>query len=252
MPSAHFKAVSFDWGDTLAANTGMPYRANQIAAFGRFAEDLTALGCVPAVDFVDACRKDVDTAWWDSVDLQKNPEGREMDFAGLFRMWIERLNQGGGIADHALIQLAVNRCQDSLVDVLQVFGETEHVLRELKRRGYRIGILSHIIWPGPACRRWFVRHGLAPFVDFYSLSSEVGFVKPHPKHYQDTLDQAGCMAHELLHVGDHPLRDIFGARDFGFRTCIKETGAIHSENHVVEAVADYRILCLTDLLRLLP
>ena len=48
------------------------------------------------------------------------------------------------------------------------------VLHELKRRGYRLGILSHIIWTGPACRRYFQRHGLSHLIDAYSFSSEVG------------------------------------------------------------------------------
>ena len=115
-------------------------------------------------------------------------------------------------------------------------------------RGFRIGVLSHVPWPGPACRAWFARHGLAAYIDFYSLSSEIGWIKPNPRHYQHALDQAGCAPDELLHVGDHPDRDIAGARAFGFRTCLRVTENIYPQDALATCGADAEILHLSEVL----
>ena len=55
---------------------------------------------------------------------------------------------------------------------------------------------------------------------------------------------------EILHVGDHPLRDVAGARKAGFRTCLRLTEGIYAEEVLLQAEAEMRILKLADLLTL--
>jgi len=244
------RAVSFDWGDTLAANTGMPYQPVQERAFARFTVDLQALGGTPPDDLIRIAIKDQERAWNESIDPVKNPEGREMDYAALFRGWLAR--SGVTACDQDAVATAVARCEDTLVDVLALFAEVPPVLHELHRRGYRIGILSHIIWTGAACRRYFLRHGLSHLIDAYSFSSEVGHAKPHPAHYTDLVTKLGIPAGEILHIGDNPGRDISGGRAFGLRTCLYETGGVHRPEHLAECNPDLRIVHLRDLLAELP
>ena len=42
-----------------------------------------------------------------------------------------------------------------------------------------------------------------------------GFVKPDPRAFQDVLAHFELQPHEMLHVGDDPRRDYFGARGSG-------------------------------------
>ena len=48
----------------------------------------------------------------------------------------------------------------------RAFSESAPAMALLRARGYRMGILSHVPWPGDACRAWFERHGLSGFIDF--------------------------------------------------------------------------------------
>lgn len=241
------RAVSFDWGDTLAANTGMPYEAVQRRAFARLQRDLRDLGGDPPADLVERCLADQDAAWRLSVDPVRNPSGHELDYAALFAGWLSISGVPAATAGDA-----VARCEDELVEVLALFASVHPVLSELRRRGYRIGILSHIIWTGPACRRYFHRHGLGHLIDAYSFSSEVGRAKPHPSHYADLAGKLKVEPDGILHVGDNPGRDIIGAKAFGFRTCLLETGGVHGRDGLAGCAPDLRIVRLADLLEHLP
>ncbi len=239
------RAITFDWGDTLAVNYGMPYLATQRRAFSALATDLKALGCPVPEEFTAQAMAGLAVEWRKSIDPARNPEHREFDFATMLRGWV--LAAGGdALAPTALAQV-IDACTDRLADTMPPLPESQPVLAALKGRGFRIGILSHVPWPGDACRRWFVRHGLAPYVDFYSLSCEVGWIKPNVLHYQDAQAQAGCPAQEILHVGDHPFRDVEGGRKFGFKTVLRRTECIYPEEALDACRPDAEIIRLEEL-----
>lgn len=238
------RTITFDWGDTLAVNWGMPYIATERRLLGRLASDIRALGGTPAADWAETTLAELQAEWLATADSARNPEQREMDFVALMRGWIART----GLAyDDPRLAPALERAWDGMTDTVLLLSEVPPVLADLKRRGYRIGILSHVPWPGFACRRWYARHGLAQHVDFYSLSCEVGRIKPHPDHYHDAIRQAGCAPGEILHVGDHPVRDVEGGRRFGLRTCLRRTERIYPEAQLDACGADAEILHLDEV-----
>jgi FMN phosphatase YigB (HAD superfamily) len=192
---------------------------------------------------------DLGVEWRRSIDMQQNPEHREFDFAAMLNRWVA--DSGGLDADPHALSLAMERCTATLTDTVIPYADSANALSLLKARGYRIGILSHVPWPGDACRAWFIRHGLSPYIDFYSLSCEVGWIKPNPRHYQHALDQAGCLASEILHIGDHPVRDITGARQFGFRTCLRVTENMYASDVLRSCQPDAEILHLRELIGVL-
>ena len=242
------KAITCDWGDTLATNFGMPYRATERRAFAQLGRDLERLGCTVPADFTERCLRELEVDWTASIDPAKNPDNREFDCEALFQRWARAV--GSAACDQPAVRRALDACSDVLTDTVIPFAESAPVLAELKRRGYRIGILSHVPWPGAACRRWFIRHGLAPCIDFYALSCEIGWIKPHPAHFQSAIEQAGVAPDEILHVGDHPLRDIIGARRAGMRTALRLTERMHAEADLAACKADAEILHLRELLDL--
>lgn len=245
LSSMAIRCITFDWGDTLAANYGMPYLATQRSAFGRLAIDLHNAGCEVPADFMQQCMKALAVQWKSSIDPLQNPEHREFDFQAMISSWVA--TTVGPAAEHVAVQGAVERCKDRLCDTVLPFTESAPTLAALKAKGLRLGILSHVPWPGDACRRWFARHGLAEHLDFYSLSSEIGWIKPNPLHFTDALRQSGVLAHEILHVGDHPMRDVEGARRAGFRTCLRWTECLYPEESLHQAAADVTILQLHEL-----
>ncbi len=239
------RCITFDWGDTLAANYGMPYLATQRHAFSRLGKELAAAGCVVPDDFSQQCIKALAVQWKSSIDPLQNPDHREFDFQAMLTGWVDATVGHG--ADSGAVLIAVERCKDRLCDTVLPFTEAAPTLAALKAQGLRLGILSHVPWPGDACRRWFARHGLAEHLDFYSLSCDIGWIKPNPAHFSDALRQAGVAAHEILHVGDHPLRDVEGARRAGFRTCLRWTECLYPEDSLHQAAADVTILQLHEL-----
>ncbi len=242
MPATPIRVITFDWGDTLATNWSMPYQEAQRRAFARLAADLAALGGTIAADFAQRCMAEQTRDWKSSVDPAQNPENRELDLTRLMAGWIA----SAGV-DPVAAAPAVARCWATQVDTVLLFAEVAPALADLKQRGYRLGILSHVPWPGDACRAWFVRHGIAQHLDFYSFSSDVGWIKPHPAHYQDVVRQAGCAANEILHVGDHPERDIAGGQRFGFRTCLRHTEGIYAVERLAACTPDASILHLDEV-----
>lgn len=242
------KVITFDWGDTLAANYGMPYVRTQRRALGGLAAELKALGCVVPDGWAEAALTEIEREFARTISAEHNPENREMDMRAMFSRWLREA--GAMDADSHAVQVALDRCTATLTDTVIPFGETASALALLRARGYRMGVLSHVPWPGDACRSWFDRHGLAGFFSFYSLSCEIGWIKPHPSHFRHALDQAGCAPHEILHVGDHPLRDVVGGRAAGFRTVLRHTENIHKPEVIASCKPDAEILRLRELVEI--
>ncbi len=235
--------ITFDWGDTLAVNWGMPYIATERSLLRRLAVDVAALGGRADHAWAEACLRELQAEWNLTADAARNPDQREMDFPALMRGWIAAT---GLSVDEPRLAPALERAWDRMTDTVIPMADSAAAL-EVLHRTHRIGILSHVPWPGHAVRRWFVRHGLAAHIDFYSLSSEVGRIKPHPDHYHDAIRQAGCAPAQILHVGDHPMRDVEGARRFGLRTCLRRTERIYPEESLDGCRPDLEILHLDEI-----
>ena len=92
------------------------------------------------------------------------------------------------------------------------------VLRELRRRGLKIGVLSNTMWPRDAHERVFVRDKVLDLIDGAVYSSEIPWTKPHPEAFRAAMaavgvdDPAAC-----VFVGDRPYDDIHGAKSVGMR-----------------------------------
>jgi FMN phosphatase YigB (HAD superfamily) len=152
------RCITFDWGDTLAANHGMPHLSIQRRAFARLGDELAAAGGSVPPGWLDHAMGELGEAWRLTIDHVRNPEHREFDLGALIDGWIGRL--GAMDADPHAVRRALDRCLAALTDTIPAYAESAPALSVLKARGYRIGILSHVAWPGDACRGWFARHGL--------------------------------------------------------------------------------------------
>ena len=96
------------------------------------------------------------------------------------------------------------------------YRDTAAVLKELKARGIRIGVVSDIHYH---LRPHFEHFDLGRFIDAYTLSFECGVQKPDPRLFEIALKQLGASAAETLMVGDRAHRD-GGAAAVGITTLI--------------------------------
>lgn len=86
------------------------------------------------------------------------------------------------------------------------------LLDELASRGLRLGVVSN--WSARLPRLLAVLD-LAERFDFVLCSALEELEKPDPELYRRALARAGVAADEALHVGDHPQKDVAGARAAG-------------------------------------
>lgn len=93
---------------------------------------------------------------------------------------------------------------------VELFADVLPVLRALSER-FTLGGLTN----GNAD---IVRIGLAGLLRFCVTARETGVAKPHPAIFAAACSAAGMAAHQVLHVGDDPQRDVHGARAAGLRT----------------------------------
>ncbi|QCX80989.1 (S)-2-haloacid dehalogenase 4A [Streptomyces sp. YIM 121038] len=81
----------------------------------------------------------------------------------------------------------------------QAYPDALDVLRGLRARGVRVGVVSNIGWdPRPVFRT----HGLDPYVDAYVLSYEHGVQKPDPRLFAHGCDALAVAPADTLMVGD--------------------------------------------------
>ena len=87
------------------------------------------------------------------------------------------------------------------------------LLRELRERGIKVGVLSNTMWPRSAHERVFRRDGVLDLIDGAVYSSEIPWTKPHPEAFRAAMtavgvdDPAAC-----VFVGDRPYDDVHGAQ----------------------------------------
>jgi putative hydrolase of the HAD superfamily len=95
------------------------------------------------------------------------------------------------------------------------------LLRELRRRGIKVGVLSNTMWPRRAHEQIFARDQVFELIDGAVYTSEINWVKPHPEAFRAAMtaigetDPAAC-----VFVGDRPYDDIHGAKSAGMRAVL--------------------------------
>ena len=95
------------------------------------------------------------------------------------------------------------------------------LLRELRRRGIKIGVLSNTMWPREAHERIFMRDEVLDLIDGAVYSSEIPWVKPHPEAFRAAMAAVGVTdPADCVFVGDRPYDDVYGAKSAGMRAVL--------------------------------
>jgi putative hydrolase of the HAD superfamily len=99
--------------------------------------------------------------------------------------------------------------------------EAAPLLRELRARGVKIGVLSNTMWPRSAHERVFERDNVADLIDGAVYTSEIPWTKPHPEAFRAAMNAIGVNdPASCVFVGDRPFDDIYGAKRAGMRAVL--------------------------------
>jgi len=123
-----------------------------------------------------------------------------------------------------------------LLDPWFPYQDSVPTLRELKRRGIKLALVSNV---GIDIRQVIDRSGMGEYFDALVLSYEAGSVKPESSIFQQALDALGAAPEHALMVGDNP-HDDAGAALLGIRTLIlpRTRGRDHGLDLVLKIVRD--------------
>ena len=101
------------------------------------------------------------------------------------------------------------------------------LLRELRRRRIKVGVLSNTMWPRARHELIFARDGVLDLIDGAVYSSEIPWTKPHPEAFRAAMTAVGVtQPGDCVYVGDRPFDDIHGAHSAGLRTVFVPNSAV--------------------------
>ncbi len=176
-----FDGVCFDFGDTLFYSPDG-------------ATVLTEAGIPPTV-----ARELWDKIWRDSKTPEALAVKRDLSPEAHRSGWLALFAQAD-VHRPGTSTLLYERVMDHTKWI--PFPDTESVLRELKRRGVKVGVVSNV---AEDLRPVFIEHGWADLVEAFTHSFEHGVEKPDPKLFLAACAAIGTEPGKTLVVGDHPV-----------------------------------------------
>ncbi|MFF7640012.1 HAD-IA family hydrolase [Streptomyces canus] len=180
-----FRIESTDsWLRAVLDAAELPLSEAELTRVARELEHVGALpgGVAPRVPLPDGL-----AAVWDVRD--ESAELHRAAYTGLSRLV--------ALPDPALHDALYDR--HMLPAAWQPYPDAAEVLRALRERGTKVGVVSNIGWD---LRPVFRAHGLDPYVDVYVLSYEHGVQKPDPRLFKTACSALGVEPRDVLMVGD--------------------------------------------------
>jgi putative hydrolase of the HAD superfamily len=245
--------ITFDLWNTLIINHPPDmekYRSRRMEKIGRILEEnevkLTPAELLEAyLEGLEKCKE----TWRKNIDLSTE-EQLNILFGFLKDVRFEDKIQ------YLMPDLVEAYVSPILDDTPQLVKGGKEVLAELKKDGYKIGLICNTgTTPGITIRKVLKRFGMIDFFDVTTFSNELKIRKPDPRIFQETLDRLKSDPHQSMHVGDLISVDVLGAKNVGMIAVLLITNQ-RSHDDILpdcdeEIPPDYSIGELTDLKQIL-
>ena len=124
------------------------------------------------------------------------------------------------------------------------------LLRALRSRDIKVGVLSNTLWARDHHEEVFRRDGVLDLIDGAVYTSEIAWTKPHPEAFRAAMSAVEVTdPARVVFVGDRPYDDVHGAKEVGMRAVLVPHSTIpdNQKGHV-EGDPDAVIDRLADLL----
>ncbi len=156
---------------------------------------------------------------------------------------------------HGLIMLgysaaqAIQAAQEAMQQMLMLRHQidvpsiTHQVMTQLQQQVPLIAITNGNVIPE--------RIGLGQYFDLVLNAGPDGWAKPHADMFVTALQYLDLLPQQVLHVGDHLLSDVAGAKYAGMQACwLNDQGVELSKQADAKVLPDVEITSVSDLLHL--
>ncbi len=198
------EAILFDMGGTLRRNIRR--------------DETTQAGIVQQI--LDLLKSDQS-----AVELSKLLTTREKAYEEWASLTLDELNESRLWTEWMLpdwpadvirpISMKLNEIWRDAICTRPMFPESSVVLRGLRQRGYRIGLVSNTTSSVDSPRA-LENAGLAEYFEVMVLSCVFGKRKPNPAILLEAAQLIGVLPDHCAYIGDRPEWDVVAARAAGF------------------------------------
>jgi putative hydrolase of the HAD superfamily len=210
-----YQAVIFDMFDTLVnfRNVHLPLlRVNgrEVRSTSPFVYEALKPLCatIPFEDFFHAF-----IGTYRAAEEIRNCEHREVTARERFRMLFARLQipEGPGVAE--LMEAGIAEHMRQLARAME-FPDSHRALVDRLQSRYRLGIISNFDH-GPTVEMALTAQGIRDRFEAVVVSADIGWRKPRPEIFLETLRRMGIGPADAIFVGDTPEVDVVGAQAVG-------------------------------------
>ena len=147
--------------------------------------------------------------------------GLDVNFREQVEIFIDNISSGlSGRLDGETMDEIVRCYADSFLDhPAPAHADAVAVLQGIQEMGLKIGLISNTgMTPGFIFRSYMEERGLLSYFHTLTFSDEVKLAKPGSEIFMMTLRSLGATPEQTIHVGDHVLNDVVGAKRCGLKT----------------------------------
>ena len=113
------------------------------------------------------------------------------------------------------VKAALNVFFQDFIDILELREGAKQLLEQTAAQA-KVGLISNFTH-APVIHKSLRKLGIHQYFNAIVVSEDVGWRKPAPQIFQDTLNRLQVNAEKTVFVGDSPIEDIKGAKDVGLK-----------------------------------
>ncbi|MDO9391882.1 MAG: HAD family hydrolase [bacterium] len=210
-----YQAITFDLWETLIADSKALDKKRAVYRVERAHHILGRAG-------FDVSRKELELAHqavWESCRI-KWERARDISFDDQVNLFLNLAWPGlvKALRSAIIREIGEHYAKAVLLYPPRMIKGADQVLRELKKEGYKIGLICNTgRTPGFALRKLLTRYRLLKYFDLTLFSDETIVRKPDAKIFRLALKALNCPPRRALHVGDDLKNDVQGALKAGMR-----------------------------------
>jgi len=165
----------------------------------------------PGIAQPDFCRAFIESSR--EAERTRTDTQREVTAHQRFRMLLRRLGIPDGLTADAFVRAGIAEQMRQLGRAMELPEENRAVLEALRPR-YRMAVVSNFDH-GPTVEAALTDFGIRDRFEVVVVSADVGWRKPRPEIFQETLRRMGVGRDQAIFVGDTPEADVVGPQGVG-------------------------------------